>query len=109
MTKDKWLNIVEMVEAKFGIDEDYKQELGDDTPGEKHVIEFSGPLGKMKLEWVKKARLKDVKTIYSDRIGSNVRVDKVYDEDEMVNFMNAYKWNEQEEDWEQISADVFSD
>ena len=107
MTKDKWLNIVDMVEGKFGVDKDYKEGLGEGVPGEKHVIEFNGPMGKIKLEWVEKARLKDVKTTYSDRIGSDVKVDKVYDEKEIVNYINAYKWDEIKQEWERMDANVF--
>lgn len=109
MTKDKWLNIVDMVEGKFGIEEDYKEALGDDVPGEKHVIEFNGPMGKIKLEWIEKARLKDVKTLYSDRIGSGVKVNKVYDEEDQINYMNAYKWDEAGEKWKRINAEVFEE
>ena len=109
MTRDKWLNIVDMVEAKFGIHKDYKEPLDDDVPGEKHVIEFNGPMGKIKLEWVEKARLKDTKTLYSDRIGSGVKINKVYDEEERVNYMNAYKWDEIKEEWERIEAGMFGE
>jgi len=107
MTKDKWLNVRDMVEVQFGIDKEYKESVGEDIPGEKQVIEFEGPMGKMKLEWVEKARLKDVKTIYSDRIGSDVKINKEYDKDEKVNYMNAYKWNETTEEWEEIKGDMF--
>ena len=40
MTHDKWLNLLDMVEAKFGIDRNYKENLGKDIPGEKQVVEL---------------------------------------------------------------------
>lgn len=107
MTRDKWLNIIDRVEGKFGIDKDYKEALGDEVPGEKHIVEFKGPLGKIKLEFVEKARLKDVKTLYSDRIGSGVRVNRVYDEEEQVNYMNAYSWDEIKGEWERMDENLF--
>lgn len=107
MTKDKWLNIIDMVEGKFGIDKDYKESMDEGIPGEKHIIEFNGPAGKIKLEFVEKARLKDVKTLYSDRIGSDVKINKIYDEKEKVIYMNAYKWDEAGEEWERMDAGAF--
>ena len=107
MTKDNWLNIIDMVEAKFSIGKEYKEPLGGDIPGERHIIEFNGPMGKMKLEWVNKARVKDEKTMYANRVGSEVRVYKVYHENETVSYLNAYKWDEIKEDWEQIDAKMF--
>lgn len=103
MTRDKWLNLLEMVEAKFGIDRNYKEDLGQDIPGEKQVVEFIGPMGKIKLEWVEKARLLEEKTTYSNRIGSQVKINKIYSEDEKVNYLNAYKWDELKNEWQRLN------
>ena len=106
MTKEKWLDLIDKIEAGFGIQEKYKEELGKDVPGEREIIIFNSPvLGKVKLEWIEKPRVVNEKTIYSNRIGSDVKVEKVYDENETVNYMNAYKWNKAGEEWEKISAD----
>ena len=103
MTRDKWLNLLDMVEAKFGIDRNYKEDLGKDIPGEKQVVEFIGPLGKIKLEWVEKARLVDEKTTYSNRIGSQVKINKIYSQDEKVNYINAYKWDGVRNEWQRLN------
>jgi hypothetical protein len=107
MTKNKWLNLLDTIEGKFGVDKDYKEKHEDDIPGEKHIVEFGSPMGKIKLEWVEKARLLNEKTSYSNRIGSNVKIDKVYSEDEMVNYMNAFKWDEVTNEWEKIDTSFF--
>jgi len=107
MTRDKWLNLLDTVEAKFGIDRNYKEDLGKDIPGEKQVVEFIGPIGKIKLEWVEKARLVDEKTTYSNRIGSQVKINKIYSEDEKVNYINAYKWDEIREEWNRVDKGMF--
>ena len=62
--------------------------------------------GKMKLEWVEKARLLDKKTTYSNRIGSEVKIDKIYSQDEKVSYMNAYKWNITTEEWEEVKLEL---
>ena len=108
MTRDKWLNLLDMVEAKVGIDRNYKEDLAEDIPGEKQVVEFTGPLGKIKLEWVEKARLMDEKTTYSNRIGSRVKIDKIYSKTEKVNYINAHKWNELKKDWDRIDEGEFN-
>lgn len=107
MTKDKWLNILDTIEAKFGISEERKEPISENIPGEKHIVEFTGPMGKMKLEWTEKPRVKDEKTVYSNRVGSNVKVYKVYDDEDKVNYLNVYKWDEASEAWEEINANLF--
>jgi len=108
MNRDKWLQIVDKIEAKFGISKQYKEKIGVDIPGEKDVIEFDGgPLGLVKLEWYDKPKVKEEKTIYSNRVGSDVKVYKVYDDDARVNYMKAYKWSQAREEWEEIDQSVF--
>ncbi|PIR05858.1 hypothetical protein COV56_00575 [Candidatus Kuenenbacteria bacterium CG11_big_fil_rev_8_21_14_0_20_37_9] len=107
MTKEKWLDMIDMVEDKFGIDKEYKEIISPNIPGEKHIIEFSGPIGRMKIEFIEKPRVLDEKTFYSNRVGSHVNVEKVYDKKDKVCYFNAYKWDEASEGWEQINADFF--
>lgn len=108
MTKDKWLDLVDMVEAKFGIDKKYEESLGENIPGTKEIIEFNSPMGKIKLELVEKARLLDEKTLYSNRVGSDVKIDKIYSDEDKVNYMNAYKWDSITENWQRIDEGKFS-
>ena len=92
------------------IDQDYKEPLADGAPGESHIIEFSGgPLGRVKLVWTEKAKLAEIKTIYSNRIGSDVKMDKVYNEKEKVSYMNAFRWDEAKGDWEEMESGMFDD
>ena len=56
---------------------------------------------------MEKPRLLDEKTTYSNRIGSNVKIDKVYSEDEVVSYLNAYRWDEVNNDWEKIDTNMF--
>ncbi|MFH1890937.1 MAG: hypothetical protein ABIJ91_05255 [Candidatus Kuenenbacteria bacterium] len=108
MTKDKWLNLIDTVEGKFGVDKEYKEPISADIPGEKHIIEFSGPLGKMKLEFIEKPRVIDEKTTYSNRIGSHVKVEKIYDDKDKVCYLNAFKWDTASEEWEEMDANIFN-
>ncbi len=108
MTKDKWLNLIDTVEGKFGVDKEYKEPISNDIPGEKHIIEFISPMGKVKLEFTEKPRVLDEKTTYSNRVGSHVKVEKIYDEEDKVCYLNAFKWDEAGEEWQAIDSNLFN-
>lgn len=87
-------------------------EIGQDkhnnpVKGKIERIEFTGPLGKMKLERTTKPKVLDKKTLYSNRAGSDMRVEYEYSPDETVQFMKAYRWNEAGEEWTEIEAEEF--
>jgi hypothetical protein len=112
MTQERWDNLTEMIEAKFGIDERHTEELdlGEDAAkkpikGEKEVIEFQGPMGKMKLERITKPLVLDKKTRYTRRIGSQTKVDYVYSETEKTHRLKVYRFINEE--WEEVKADTF--
>lgn len=108
MNRDKWYNIISMIEEKFEIEEKTKGPVGEDIPGEKETIVFTSTLGKIKLEWVEKPRTIGEKTTYAQRVGSHVKVEKKYSQDETVNYMKAFKWDPSEADWTEIKTDMFA-
>ena len=67
------------------------------------ILIFESPLGQMKIIRTTKPRVLETKTQFSNRAGSNVSVDKVYSEDEFVNDLEIYKWDDIENDW--VKAD----
>jgi hypothetical protein len=109
MTREKWLEILEKTKRQFGVEAERKGPLGENIPGEKWVVEFrAGEVGKIKMEWVEKPKLKEVKTIYSNRIGSSTKMENIYDEDEKTNYLNVFKWNDRDEVWEKISTEFIN-
>jgi len=107
MSPDKWQNIIGNIKDKFKVEE-YDHEYIDEHGGiETEFIIFTGPLGRMKLEFITKPLILDKKTIYSRRIGSETTVDYVYSEDEKNYILKAYQWNETDEDWAEIDAKSF--
>lgn len=105
MTKDKWLDLKDKIEDKFEVEE-YNQSSMKDVPDSKiEILIFESPLGKIKLEWISKPKTLGEKTTYSNRIGSNVKVDKIYSEDERAEYIKAYKFDGDE--WEEISSNSF--
>jgi hypothetical protein len=70
-------------------------------------MEFSGPLGRMRLEFVEKPVILDKKTTYSKRIGSETKVDYIYSDTEKSQSMNVYKWSDEQDDWIEMDASNF--
>ncbi len=103
MTQEKWEQIKELVKNKFGFETEEIVPLDDGSGGEAEVVVFKNELGRIKLEWTTKPRTLGEKTVYSKRIGSSVKIDKVYDENETVCFLKVYR--EIGDDWQEIKAD----
>ena len=107
MNPERWEQIKMMVKEKFEILNQTEEECAIGV-GTVQIIEFEGPIGRMKLEFISKPRILDKKTTYSNRIGSDVKVDYVYSENEETHHLKAYKWDEAAERWSDIDAAAFA-
>lgn len=114
MTKEKWQNIIGMVDDKFGIDDkkSEEEEIGQDAKGkavfeQQEIIEFDGPLGKTRLEFITRPIVLDKKTNFSRRIGSGVEVKYTFSDSETSTKFKAFKWNKDSENWDGIDAKAF--
>lgn len=103
MNPDKWDQIKWMIKDSFKIKREEKEKL-EDGVGEKEIVEFEGPIGLVRMEYVERPRVLDKKTQYSRRIGGDVKVDYVYSDTEKVYNMTAYLWSEEDDDWKEIDA-----
>ena len=100
MNEEKWENIKNLAKNKFEVT---KEEKAKEAEKEIERLEFEGPLGKMKLEWVISPRVLDVKTSGSaKRAGATAqKLEKIYSKDEKVSYLKAYvfkddRWVEME-------------
>jgi len=106
MTDEKWQEIIGKIKDNFELTSHETKELDEeDGPGEVEVVEFNGPLGKMKLERTTKPLIIDKKTIGSRRIGSDTAVEYVYSETEKTHKFTAYKWDENDKVWVEMKMD----
>lgn len=101
MTYDKWQDIINKVKGQFKVSRQGQEELVG-RPGVKEFIEFSGPLGDMRLELLKKPVVLDKKTHYSNRIGSQASVEYVYDDKEQTLTFIVYR--KSGESWEELKG-----
>jgi hypothetical protein len=104
MTIEKWENIKGHIKDSFEVEDEGKEHIEEDGGVNVEFIEFRGPLGRMRIEFVDKPIILDKKTSYSKRIGSETGVHYIYSETERTYHMSAYKWSEESEEWIEMEA-----
>ena len=108
MTIEKWEKTIDNIKDNFNVEEHGSRHEDDMGGIDIEFIIFKGPLGRMKLELVTKPVVLDKKTTYSNRIGSETKVDYIYSDTEKSNKFIAYKWDESQEIWDEINAGAFA-
>ena len=109
MTPEKWQNILGNIKDSFLVEDEGSTHLDEEGGIDIAYIEFEGPLGRIRLEFITKPVILDKKTIYSRRIGSETKVDYVYSEDEKSYKLIAYKRDEDSGEWAEMDAEAFSE
>jgi hypothetical protein len=104
MNPEKWTEIKGQIKDDFGVLEEKKEALDNDQPGEKEVILFNGPLGRMKLEFITRPVILDKRALASKRIGSERKVQYIYSDSEFSHVLKAYKWDENQSEWLAMEA-----
>ncbi|MCL5794876.1 MAG: hypothetical protein M1338_00750 [Patescibacteria group bacterium] len=100
MTDEKWQQVIANIKDNFElISHETSPIAEEDGGGEAEIIEFNGPLGKMKLERTTQPLVIDKKTIGSRRIGSQTKVEYVYSDTEKVHRFKAYRWSDPDGGW----------
>ena len=94
MAPERWKEIIDNIQEKFEVIELGEEKLEEEGGAEIEYIEFTGPLGKMRLEYITRPLVLDKKTTYSRRIGSETQVDYVYSDSEKSHKLMVYKWDE---------------
>lgn len=107
MTKEKWEKIKGNILDNFEVLDKGEEHLDDEGGTDIEFVVFSGPMGKIRLEFIVKPVILDKKTTYSRRIGSETKVDYVYSETEKSEHLIAYKWSEESDNWEEIDSKMF--
>lgn len=109
MLVEKWKQTVGHIKDNFEVLDEGEEHHDDEGGVDIEFIEFSGPLGKMRLEHISRPVVLDKKTSYSRRIGSETNVEYVYSETERSYKLDVYKLNENTGEWEEVeAANLFS-
>ncbi len=107
MSPDKWKTILGNIKDNFQVFDEGRSKIDEEGGIQVDFIEFGGPLGRMRLEYVVKPVILDKKTTYSRRIGSETKVDYVYSDEEMSHQLMAYKWDDAQNDWVEMDSASF--
>ncbi len=105
MTNDRWLDLLDKI-SNFEQEERFTEEIEDIPNGKREIVIFKSPVGRIKLIRTTKPRVLDKKTIYSARSGSDMKVEYVYSEDEMVDNLEILKFDTIEDDWVKASINL---
>lgn len=112
MTEEKWQDIKSMAKDKFDMLEERKEPLelktGLDTSqkiGEKEIMIFNSPIGKIKFEYIVKPVVLDKKEHYTKRMGTSAKTEYILSDSEYVRRLDIF----QKKDglWEKIDAAAF--
>ena len=107
MTYERWQELIASIREKYDVEDD-STKTNSDGIGTTETIVFSGPGGKIKLELIKRPVKIGTKTHYSNRIGSEVAVEHEYSDTEESITLKAYRFNKEDDEWEEINAQSFS-
>ena len=113
MGPDKWETIKTMAAKQFEIQDEGVEDLYVDTAdgqvkqGVAEFVVFKGPMGRIKLQFQTKPRLEKKEFHYSHRAGTAARIEYKFSEGQVVHTFKVYKWEEIDEEWEEISPDQF--
>lgn len=108
MLDERWKEITDMIKGNFEVLEHEVSDL-EDMPGNIEHIVFVHPQGDMKLERTKRPKMLDKKTSYSGRAGSDVNVEYQYSDDEMVDFLQTFLWDDEKERWNKLDINMFEE
>lgn len=106
MHPDKWENLKETLRKNFKVlTEETEPGEHENETIERLVVE--SPVGKVKLEWISKPKVLDVRATYAKR-GNSVRdVKYIYSDEETVHTMKVYKWDTTKDDWQPFDVSEF--
>ncbi|MFA5020856.1 MAG: hypothetical protein WC517_02225 [Patescibacteria group bacterium] len=102
MTPEKWQATKAQIQSVFKDVEIFQEELAEPDRGSVEILQFDGPLGRMRLEYTVKSLIIDKQVSGSRRIGSHHEVKYVFSETEVSHIFKAFKWDDERDDWLEI-------
>lgn len=104
MLQEKWEQLIGRIKDDFKVIE-HEARAGELPRETVEFIIFDGPAGRLKLERKKKPRVLGERTQYAARLGSQVSIEKVYSDDELVDAVKLFKDSRGE--WEEMEMGTF--
>lgn len=110
MQDEKWENLIDNLEIKFGKLSRKSQttvstdDIGHEIKSEEEWVEFETPLGKMKLSRVTRPMIIDKKFHYTHTGGGKGKVEYVLSDTEKTQKVTLYKWNSLNNEWQEVKT-----
>lgn len=105
MNKERWGDIKQMVEDKFDVAEQGTEELSS-GPGAVEFLEFTGPLGRVRLEFIARPVVLEEKAFRARRATSDVRIERTYSDDEESHSLRVLRYDDGAGDWVELNAEA---
>lgn len=107
MKPERWDEIKQMIKKQFEVEYEDTEQL-EEVNGTCEIIEFDGPLGLMKVEFITKPKQLGRKVHASNRIGGGSREEILHSDSEMVSYLHVFTWDDDADDWKEIQQELFS-
>lgn len=92
MTKDRWLEIIDLVQERSPTATRRSEPLTD-GPGSVDILEFENVGGKFRLEFTSEPRITGKKAMGGRKVGAGASVTYEYSPDEEVHDFSAWRWD----------------
>jgi hypothetical protein len=104
MTRDRWLETLTSIVDRFPVLNRGEEPL-DGEPGKVEFVEFTGPAGDIRLEFVTRPRIVGKKALGGRRVGTAASVSYQYSPDEEVHELTALR--RVNGVWQEVDASSF--
>ena len=108
MTEEKWQETVDHIVERFGVIERGTENLLEVPNGKREYIVFHSPMGDVRLSRLTKPRMTGQRALGSRRPGGATRVSTTYDLHDMIQIVEAERWDSAAGAWVPIRPDAFS-
>ncbi len=110
MTDEKWEDLKENIREKFKVLEEKTEpdimtdDIGNEIKGEKDIIIFEGPAGKMKVTKTKRPVILDKKSHYHKTQAGKALIEYIVSDTEFTNKLEVFSWDELAQKWKEIDT-----
>ncbi|MDO8425155.1 MAG: hypothetical protein Q7T01_01420 [bacterium] len=108
MQPSQWADLLDRIAERFVIAEEGRTELEGVPLSTVAFVEFEAPMGRVRLEYVTKPRTIGEHALGSRRIGGETAVQKMYDTNDLVSFLRAFRWDAEQGEWCTIEANALT-
>ncbi|MDD5693137.1 MAG: hypothetical protein WC437_00645 [Patescibacteria group bacterium] len=110
MQDDKWGDLIDDLETKFGeLNRKIQTSISEDDTGHEvktteEWVEFETPMGRMKLSRITRPMIIDKKFHYTHSAGGRGKVEYVMSDTEKTHKTKLYKWDDLKDDWQEVQT-----